>query len=71
MKQLVTELIALDKLEEPEQTILYGAVSIGDDWRFARLNRAGKKITEDIKLYRVPEEIEILFGILFGLLGNG
>lgn len=71
MKQLVAELIALDKLEEPEQMFLHGAVSIGDDWRFARLNRAGKEIIEDIKLYRVPEEIEILFGILFGLLGNG
>jgi len=70
MKQLVAELIALDKLEEPEQMVLHGAVSIGDDWRFARLNRADKKIIEDIKLYRVPEEIEILFGVLFGLLGK-
>lgn len=68
MKQLSAELIALDILESATYPNLYGAVSIGDDWRFARLCRATKVITEDIKLYRVPEELERLLGVLLYLL---
>jgi len=68
MKQLLVELIALDKLEEPTCAHIHGAVSIGDDWRFARLTRATQRITEDLKLYRVPEELDRLIGVLIGLL---
>jgi len=69
MKQLATELIALDLLPtQQEMGVLYGAVSIGEDWRFMSLDRNTKLITEDLKLYRVPEEVELLLAILLGLL---
>ncbi|MDM8551199.1 hypothetical protein QUF72_14030 [Desulfobacterales bacterium HSG2] len=69
MKQLAVELIAMDHFEDRKTNpFLYGAVSIGEDWRFARLDREKKRITEDIKLYRVPEETEILLSVLMNLL---
>jgi len=71
MKQLATELIALDLLPtQQEMGVLYGAVSIGEDWRFMCLDRNTKLITEDLKLYRVPEEVELLLAILLGLLSS-
>ncbi len=66
--QLAVELIALDQWTNSDTPILYGAVTTGNDWRFGEFHRQKRQIIQDIKLYRVPEELEILIGILIGLL---
>ena len=68
--QLAVELIALDQWINSDTPILYGAVTTGEDWRFALYKRQGKQITEDIKLYRVPEELTELINILVSILNN-
>ncbi len=40
--QLVVELIALDNYLEDKQTFLYGAITLGDVWRFSLLDRKNK-----------------------------
>jgi hypothetical protein len=62
--QLAVELIALDQWTDSDTPILYGAVTTGEDWRFGTYNRQEKQMTEDLKLYRVPEEMAILLSIL-------
>jgi len=64
--QLAVELIALAQSEE--QNILYGAVTIGDAWRFGRLDATEKMITQDITLYRVPDDLEQLTQILIEII---
>lgn len=66
--QLAVELIALDQWINSDTPILYGAVTTGSDWRFGQFHRQKREIIQDLKLYRVPEELEILVGILIGLL---
>jgi hypothetical protein len=66
--QLAAELIALDQWTDSDRPILYGAVTTGNDWRFGMFDRASRQITQDLKLYRVPEELEQLVSILIGLL---
>lgn len=66
--QLATELIALDQWLEHDNPLLYGAVTTGQDWRFGIYNRQARQITADFKLYRVPEELDILLSILIGIL---
>lgn len=68
LTQLATELIALDQWIDSEVTLLYGAITTGTDWRFATFDRLQHCITTDLKLYRVPEELEILVRILLGIL---
>ncbi|HEY9607422.1 MAG TPA: hypothetical protein V6C85_37905 [Allocoleopsis sp.] len=68
--QLAVELIALDQWTNSDTPILYGAVTTGNDWRFGEFHRQQRQIIQDIKLYRVPEELEILIGILIGLLSK-
>jgi len=67
--QLAVELIALDQWINSDNPILYGAVTTGNDWRFGEFHRQQRQIIQDIKLYRVPEELELLMGILIELLG--
>ncbi len=67
--QLAVELIALDKYEETEfSDVLFGAVTIGEVWRFALLNRKIKNIVKDIHTFRFPEDMEQLFRIFRGIL---
>ena len=67
--QLSAELIALDKYEESDVgTMLYGAITIGDVWRFGILNRDMQHIKKDINSYAVPGDIEKLFSILVGIV---
>ncbi|MCE2699236.1 MAG: hypothetical protein PX483_18205 [Nostocales cyanobacterium LE14-WE4] len=68
--QLAVELIALDQWINSETTMLYGAVTTGEDWRFAIYKRQEKEIIEDIKLYRVPEELTELVKILVAIVSN-
>ncbi|NET57254.1 MAG: hypothetical protein F6K47_14135 [Symploca sp. SIO2E6] len=66
--QLAVELIALDQWINSESPILYGVVTTGNDWRFGEFHRQQRQVIQDIKLYRVPEELELLMGILIELL---
>jgi hypothetical protein len=64
--QLAVEMIALAQAEE--QAIVYGAVTIGDGWRFGKLEQATHTVTQDILLYSVPSQLEQLLQILIGLI---
>ena len=64
--QLAAEMIALAQVEDLET--LYGAVTIGDAWRFGKLDQLSKTITQDISLYTVPGQLEQLLQILVGIL---
>jgi hypothetical protein len=65
MTQLFAELIALDYWQENEQQIeIIGAVTIGQMWQFARLNRLNKHIEQGLDLYTVPDNLEPLMRIL-------
>lgn len=64
--QLAVEMIALAEAEE--QAIVYGAVTIGDGWRFGKLEQATRTITQDILLYSVPSQLQQLLQILIGLI---
>jgi hypothetical protein len=64
--QLAGELIALAQIAD--QDILYGAVTIGAVWCFGLLEGCDRKITQDITLYRVPDDLARLLQILTGIL---
>jgi hypothetical protein len=62
--QLAVELIALDQWLENDQPTVLGAVTTGDIWQFGQLNRREKLITQGIKLFVIPDELEAVFQIL-------
>ncbi|WP_448265600.1 hypothetical protein [Nostoc sp. DSM 114159] len=64
--QMAVELIAISEVEEGE--IFYGAVTIGDAWRFGRLEKTRQQIFQDISLYRIPDDLPDLMKILVGIL---
>ncbi len=64
--QLAVEMIAISQLEE--QKTIYGAVTIGEVWRFGKLELSSKTITQDISLYTIPDQLENLMSILLGIL---
>ncbi|GAB1538218.1 hypothetical protein NUACC21_08760 [Scytonema sp. NUACC21] len=66
--QLAVELVALKKWIKSEVSIIYGAVTTGEDWRFGFLSAKENKIVADTKLYRIPEEIDSLLRIIIGIL---
>jgi len=64
-------MIALDKYEEdntPE--ILYGAITIGEVWRFAILKREIKTIVKDINIFRFPQDTKDILAILMGIFSK-
>lgn len=65
--QLAVELIALSEIEE-NQSVFYGSVTTGEIWRFGKLERQQKQITQDLTLFRVPDDLEELGKILVGIL---
>ena len=65
--QLAVQLIALNQWSS-EQSILYGAVTAGDIWKFGQLHRSEQRIVQDINLYRVPADFEDLMRILVAIL---
>ncbi len=68
-KQLAAELIALDQYEEMNQSpLLYGAITLGDVWKFAILDRNKKQLIKDIDAYTVPHNTDEVFSILMGIL---
>lgn len=67
--QLAAELIALDYHEDnTEIDILYGAVTLGDVWKFATLNRATKQLCKDIDSYVIPSHTDEVFAVLMGIM---
>lgn len=68
--QLAVELIALDRWTAGEDgpETLWGAVSLGDVWRFGFLERQDKRLTQDLNHFGVPEDLERLLGILVAVL---
>ena len=66
--QLAVEMIALDQWTQLPTPILYGAVTTGESWVFGAFDRTSRTITEDLKIYRVPEDLEQLVSILAGIL---
>ncbi|MFO1434369.1 MAG: hypothetical protein U1F76_30525 [Candidatus Competibacteraceae bacterium] len=69
--QLAAEMIAVDKYEDIDSAdFLYGAITIGEVWRFAALNRKEKVLTKGIHTFRSPEDLEEIFAILKGILGQ-
>lgn len=66
--QLCAELIALDQGIASTATMLYGAVSVGDIWRFGTLERATKCITQDLDVFSVPTDTERLVRTLIAIL---
>lgn len=66
--QLAAEMIALDKYEENDfPEILYGALTIGEVWRFSILKRREKRIIKDLNLFRFPQDIKDILSILLGI----
>ena len=41
-----------------------------DIWQFVILHRESKQITQDLNLYRVPNDLETLMKILVALMKN-
>jgi hypothetical protein len=64
--QLAAELIALAQVQEADY--LYGAVTIGDAWRFGRLDTSAKHIIQDLTLFTVPDDLSQILGTLIGIL---
>lgn len=67
LTQLGAELIAV--AEHYDQERVYGAVTIGNVWQFAQIDRANHTITQDLQLYALPQQFEALLKILLGILG--
>ncbi len=72
--QLAVELIAMDGYQEepppPGGGLLYGAVTVGDMWRFGILDREKKILFKDIDAFLVPAYLEDLFSVFLGILGG-
>ena len=66
--QLAIEMIALDKYEDNALNLLFGAITLGDIWRFGVLHRQEKLLTKDMNAYVLPADLERLFSILLGIL---
>ncbi|MEO1374805.1 MAG: hypothetical protein AAFW70_10875 [Cyanobacteria bacterium J06635_10] len=64
--QLAVELIALSQVED--QDIYYGAVTIGDVWKFGKLDRVQHIVTQDINLFKVPDDLDDLARVIVGIL---
>ncbi|MDM8564773.1 hypothetical protein QUF74_03890 [Candidatus Halobeggiatoa sp. HSG11] len=69
--QLAAEMIALDQYETSQvPEILYGAITIGEVWRFAQLKRLDKTLVKDINLFKFPQDTKELLVILTGILAT-
>ncbi len=70
LAQLTAELIAIDRWTDSPQTKIVGAVTTGNFWQFASLDRSAQHVTQGLENYRVPEDIEAVVRILMqALLG--
>lgn len=65
--QLAVELIALDRWIDSSASILYGAVTTGDTWKFGLFQREVKLIQKDINTYAIPSDLNRVLSTLFGI----
>lgn len=65
--QLAVELIALAKQQESLEP-LFGAVTIGEVWRFGKLDLQQQIITQDLELFKLPGDLEALVSVLIGIM---
>jgi len=65
---LAVELIAL--AEVMEQSVIYGAVTIGEAWRFGKLDKQERQVSQDLTLYTVPDDLEQILSILLGIIAS-
>lgn len=65
--QLCVELIALSR-RESTQSLLYGAVTIGNIWLFGWLDASAQTVYRDTSLYSVPNDLQDVMEILMGIL---
>jgi hypothetical protein len=52
----------------PSGNAIYGAITMGDIWRFGILDRQKKLIKKDIDAFVVPADLKKLFMVFFGIL---
>ncbi|WP_287602439.1 hypothetical protein [Thiothrix sp.] len=67
--QLAAEMIALDKYHDDGANMLYGAVTLGDIWKFGTLDRERKHIAKHIRTHTIPDDTAEVFAILMGIVG--
>lgn len=65
--QLAVELIALAQQQESSEP-LFGAVTIGEVWRFGKLDPQQKVITQDFELFKLPGDLDTLVSTLIGIM---
>lgn len=65
--QLAVELIALAEWDERHE-VLYGAVTLGEVWRFGQLDRQRQRITQDLELFKIPGDLESLVSTIIGIM---
>lgn len=65
--QLAIELIAV-AIAFSQKSPLYGAVTLGDVWRFGVLDPIAKTLTKDINAYTLLPDLEAIVSILVGVL---
>jgi hypothetical protein len=51
-----------------DKNIFYGAVTMGDVWRFGKLDPSHPTIFQDVNLFRVPDDLEDLIKVMVGIL---
>ena len=67
--QLAVEMIAVAQYEATDAPpFVYGAITIGEVWRFAVLDTAAQSLTKDVHTYRFPEDLAEIYAILNGIL---
>jgi hypothetical protein len=66
--QLGAELIALDQWTNSTMSLLYGAVTTGDAWKFGIFDRNQRILYRDINLYAIPANLKDLLEILMGII---
>ena len=54
-----------------DQPYLYGAVMLGDVWRFSQLDRQQKTLTKDINAFTLLSDLQALLATLIGILERG
>ena len=68
--QLISELIALDKIIEQDDALIYGVVTTGTEWNFALLDRKNKTIIQDKKNLYLTQNLEEIFQVIISILGE-
>ncbi|MDJ0705822.1 MAG: hypothetical protein QNJ46_21350 [Leptolyngbyaceae cyanobacterium MO_188.B28] len=64
------ELIALDQWIDSPASVLYGAVTSGDIWKFGLYQRQTQQVQKDINTYSAPNDLDQILSILFGVTLN-